>query len=173
MSNIQIDWQAFNIRDLKIGRYKCRYCGGIPEPPKQVYCSDECRRKFEIALSWPYVRKRVWERDDHKCVRCQKEVPLHCIGQTGDELTFSDEIANTHHIIPVAYLWGEIIKAVEGLEGREREYRLEQLKVIVFFHQDNLETLCETCHKEAHRSGWYNKFKMMETGQQTLEIFRN
>lgn len=172
MSNIQIDWQAFNIRDLNTGKIKCRYCGGIPEPPKRVYCSDECRRRFELALSWPYTRKLALERDNYRCRKCGKIIYAHYINQEGDQLKFinEEELANVHHVIPVAYLWGEIIKALEGCPKHLLDRRREQLKVIVFYHLDNLISLCnKPCHKEEHRSGWYLKFKMMETGQKTLD----
>ena len=148
---------------------KCRLCENPAEPPKIFYCSDEHRTIFENAISWPHTRYLVLKRDRGKCLKCEKQVALHYLYYKDGEWNEADYIAHVHHKIPVSYLWGEILKAVEGLEGGERNYRIEQLKAIIFFHIDNLETLCEDCHREAHKSGWYQKFRFMETGQQTLD----
>lgn len=171
MAGVAFDYTAFDRRDLETGRWKCRLCEKPAEPPKRYYCSDECSELFQLALSWPAARYRTLKRDNYRCVKCGEVVAghYHEYDENKREFVYSKEIANVHHIIPVAYLWGEIIKAVEGLDGKERTWRIQQLKSIVFFHLDNLETLCERHHKEAHQSGWYEKFKMMETGQKTLD----
>ncbi len=116
------------------------------------------------------------ERDNYRCVKCGEVVAGHYVeySEKKKEFVYSKEIGNVHHVIPVAYLWTQIPIALGDLEGEERTWRAQQLKSIVFFHLDNLVTLCEKHHKESHKSGWYDKFKMMETGQKTLvEIFQS
>jgi hypothetical protein len=171
MASVQFDYTAFDRRDLKTGRWKCRLCEKPSKPPKIFYCSDECSNLFQLALSWPAARYRTIKRDENRCVKCGKVVGTHYSEYDYEkrEFVYHNEIANAHHIIPVKYLWGEIQIALEGLEGKERTYRAQQLKSIVLFHSDNLITLCEKHHKEAHKSGWYDKFKFLETGQKTLE----
>jgi len=173
MSQTMIDIRAFDRRDYKTGRWKCRVCEKPAEPPKRYYCSDEHRKLFNLALSWNHTRNLVLKRDNYRCVKCEKIVSAHYHHYDRDkrEFMYAEEIAHVHHVIPVVYLWNEILIAVEGLEGKIRDRRIQQLQIIVFHHIDNLVTLCEEDHKDAHQSGWYDKFKLDEMGQKTLEVF--
>ena len=174
MAQIGIDYQAFNLYNEEEKRGHCRLCGALSTGRFWHYCCKEHRDLFEMGTSWAYARDLVLVRDNFRCVKCGNVVASHYCAYDENKKTFvySEEIANVHHIIPVAYLRGEIYKALEGCPEEDLDRRKEQLKAIVILHIDNLVTLCEKHHKETHKSGWYEKFKMRETGQKTLvEIF--
>lgn len=143
MSGVQLDWYVFNVKDLDTERYLCRVCSKPSTLPKRYYCSDKCNNLLNHALLWNWVRNRIYNRDKRTCQHCRKKLrSYHC-----------------HHLVPVAYIMNQIFFALQGVPEEKWLLRYTQLKSIFLFHDDNLITLCEKCHKLAHKTGWYDKFK--------------
>ena len=109
----------------------CRVCGKNPLPPlRRYYCSDECSWEYnrckneEILEWWPQFRERIFKRDDYTCLDCGYTTKPK---RKSSERTWSDyRSLAAHHIVPIS-------------------------KGGAMWDEDNVETLCEKCHKFKHR----------------------
>jgi len=131
-------------RDPKTGLMLCRFCGKpILNKNKRkgriFYCSDECYHATYIALSWEVARRIAYERDDGKCQICGKKVGLRT--------------AEIHHIISQIKLknlaW-EATKEIDDVE--KRRYWFFKLYAMLYLDVNNLQTLCQKCHKQIHKT---------------------
>ena len=128
------------------GQYFCWYCGKPTTETRRVYyCSDECYWLCMKMLSWPWLRRDVYERDGGCCVNCGVNLkdPYEC-----------------HHIISVTDInhiasvltraWGYVEEDDKGeYVFTEREMRVwSKLYTALFMDMNNLVTLCHECHKD-------------------------
>jgi hypothetical protein len=100
---------------------RCRWCGGLVEPPRRTWCSDECVDAWGILTSSAIVRSAVWKRDHGICAQCGHDATKYTRtdGSTVDVGMWGEWDAD--HIVPV---WKG-----GGLCGL-----------------DNYQTLCRDCH---------------------------
>lgn len=52
----------------------CRYCGSTLSGRKTSFCGSSCLRDFFMRTDWQRVRKVIYERDGHVCMKCGKYV---------------------------------------------------------------------------------------------------
>jgi len=109
----------------------CRYCGKTPLPPmRRYYCNDICATSYRrckdemIPEWWQEFRERMFKRDNYTCLACGYTQNNK---RTTDDRDWTDQrTLALHHIVPVS-------------------------KDGPMWEEDNVETLCERCHKFKHR----------------------
>lgn len=105
---------------------RCEWCGG--ELPKGCtsLCSDECRRLFNLAVTWNArggYAKHILRRDNFTCQDCGE---FHAVqNQHGVYVPTADGELEIHHIKPVSQGGGD--------------------------EPENLVTLCKCCHRGRHK----------------------
>jgi len=109
----------------------CRYCGKSPLPPlRKYYCNDICGTNYrrcsrkEIKEWWAEFRERIFKRDDYTCLDCG--YTKNHKRRTEDRDWTDQRGLDAHHIVPIS-------------------------KGGSMWDWDNLETLCNKCHKFKHR----------------------
>jgi len=153
--------------------FLCRFCGKpTTNTRRRYYCSDECYWFCQKAVSWPWIRREVWERDDKKCVICGE--PLRLDSDRGEGLYTME----CHHRIYVQEIWRiawDVMKSwsLEELRWKrayydnfkdekdlERTARFRVFAVVytlLFLNMNNLETLCPKCHDMKHSADKRNQ----------------
>jgi 5-methylcytosine-specific restriction endonuclease McrA len=148
------------------GNGVCRFCGKVIVRGKRTsWCSDECNRHANTALSWEAARLLVIKRDKYKCQMCGTPVYLFhpCNAALYDaeaRLKYPDYFrssqgerkAEIHHIIPMTTLidtaW-EVTREIQ--DDGLREHWFWKLGVMLQLDTNNLITLCQKpCHDDVH-----------------------
>lgn len=98
----------------------CDRCGTTLTGRQTRWCSAHCQMEWRTQHDWTVARKAAMVRDSHKCVKCG--AAQHYDWREPDK-TVRLEV---NHIVP--------------REGRGYGFGCHN-------HQDNLETLCQPCHR--------------------------
>lgn len=122
----------------------CLWCGKPVVGKQRVYCTNECRIIFEKMTVWNRGRSayslRICFRDNFTCQDCGE---FHAFeNEHGIRVPIDDGMLDVHHIVPVSMGGGD--------------------------EQQNLITLCKSCHKQRHRFTSAN----LEDGANPIEIDR-
>lgn len=106
---------------------RCEWCGGPLPKGCTSCCSDECRRLFNLAVTWDArggYAKHILRRDNFTCQDCGE---FHAMkNQHGQYIPTSDGELEIHHAKPVHCGGGD--------------------------EPDNLVTLCKRCHRNRHKN---------------------
>lgn len=107
----------------------CPWCGKPVSNKRRTYCNDKCRWEFDCSTVWhrgrdPYSL-RILYRDNFTCQDCGE---FHAYkNKHGVFIPIDDGNLEVHHIIFVSDGGGD--------------------------EQQNLVTLCKTCHRKRHSKG--------------------
>lgn len=66
----------FPSRKNKDGKRLCRMCSGVMTGRKTSFCGRRCLRDFWMGTDWSRVRRVIYERDGHICMKCGKGVKI-------------------------------------------------------------------------------------------------
>jgi 5-methylcytosine-specific restriction endonuclease McrA len=103
----------------------CRACGKTLKGRRKQWCGQSCSRSWRTNHMWTYARRAARRRDKYRCTKCGAR------GLSPAEKKRGDVEGRVHlevnHLRPLA----GAKRAVASCAN----------------HLDNLETLCETCHK--------------------------
>jgi len=155
------------------GHYLCRLCGKpTTETRRRYYCSDECYWNCQKAVTWIWVRREVWERDDKKCVKCGVDVKLEFDHRNRDNPSNLLDTVECHHDPLQAHqihslAWTLVNSwefkdlhwkrgAFDDMYADKDEEKLARRRVfarvytLLYLDMNNLKSLCPECHKKAH-----------------------
>lgn len=122
---------------------QCTWCGGSVPSGRRTWCSQRCVDAFRMLNDWPFMRRKVWERDRGVCRLCgadceQIQHLCRMVRSREGHETYLHLVARyREHGWSDAMLWRDLWEA-DHIKPRVLGGGNEL---------ENLRTLCIPCHK--------------------------